>query len=143
LSGEDRDEKVITTKALPGSEPFDLPVVVTALIDRRLNRRLEPAFVVVIECDEFEWLQTPGNGTQHLCRAQHRSLTGEKHQLYLRPLIQRFRQTEQSAGDRDYLQFAGHSTAVFTAENSGSGFCEGGSGRTPFGLLWEEVRHGG
>src|SRR5208282_2876225 len=97
------------------SLPFYLPLA-TVLIQGRLDSRLQPALVVVVESDELERLKTPGFGTQHFGRALHRSPAGQKHHLYLGALVQGFRQAEQATGERDDLQFASYATTVLASK---------------------------
>jgi hypothetical protein len=56
---------------LPGSEAFQLDVRVAALSEGRLDRALQPDFVVLVEFDEFEGLQRPGDRAQHFRCAEH------------------------------------------------------------------------
>ena len=105
-------------------------MVTTVLIHGRLNHRLEPALVVVVECDELEGLKMPGDGTQHFRYGKHRARRGQKHQLYFGTVIQRFRQGEQAAGNRDDLQFGWYATTIRESKNSRGGFCEAGARST-------------
>lgn len=78
-------------------------MVTAVLIQGRLNRRLQPALVIVVESDELERLKTPGVGTQHFRGAQHGSALGQKHQLHLRAPVHRSGQVEQATSERDDL----------------------------------------
>lgn len=106
-------------------------MVTAVLIQGRLNRRLQPALVIVVESDELERLKTPGVATQHFRRAQHESAPGQKHQLDLGALVHRFRQVEQATGERDDLQFASYATTVLASKDRRSGFRERCSRGTP------------
>jgi hypothetical protein len=44
------------------SPSFHLPMILTILLQGRLNSRLQFVLVVVVEPDELEWLETPGDG---------------------------------------------------------------------------------
>ena len=47
---------------LPGPVSFHLPMNLTILLQGRLNSRLQFFLVVVVEPDELERLETPGDG---------------------------------------------------------------------------------
>ena len=47
---------------LPRPVSFHLPMNPTILLQGRLNSRLQFVLVVVVEPDELEWLETPGDG---------------------------------------------------------------------------------
>ena len=106
----------------PGPECFHLDAIATVSVERRLNRRFQPFLVVIVEPDELEWLKVPRDWTQHFGRAKNRAAAGEKHQFHHRALIQRLGQAEQTAGERDDLQFRGYASPVPGAKNRRSGF---------------------
>ena len=55
--------RVLVTTGLPSPVSFHVPMILTILLQGRLNRRLQFFLVVVVEPDELEWLETPGDGT--------------------------------------------------------------------------------
>ena len=67
------DALVITPQrfaSLPGSEAFELDVAVAILSEGGLDCALEADFVVLVELDELEGLQSPGNRAQHFRSTQ-------------------------------------------------------------------------
>src|SRR5580700_11421761 len=54
---------VVVMTGLPSPVSFHLPMNLTILLQGRLNSRLQFFLVVIVEPDELEGLQTPGDGT--------------------------------------------------------------------------------
>ena len=67
--------------------------------------------------NEAKGLQTPGNGVQHLGRSLDRARRGQEHQLDLGTVIERFRQTEQAAREREDAQLCATLLAIRKAKN--------------------------
>jgi hypothetical protein len=90
----------------------------TVLIQRGLDRVVESAPVVFIDCNESEWLEGAGNRTEHFCCAEHHASLRPEHQLNSRTLIERAGQAKQAAGNGNDLQFAMHLVSAREAKNS-------------------------
>jgi hypothetical protein len=59
-----------SAKTLPGPEALQLDVSVSVLGEGGLNCALQADFVVLVEFDEFEGLQSPGNRAENFRGAE-------------------------------------------------------------------------
>jgi len=78
--------------------------------------------IVGRERDETEGLQRVGDGAQHLCASQHRTGSGQEHQLDSRSLDDRLRKRKQTTGERNYLEVCPNALAIRETQHSRSGF---------------------
>jgi hypothetical protein len=108
----------------PGSGAFNLAMICAIPVDESLNNSFEPVLIVVRKRKEAEWLQAPGQRTQHFRRTQYHSSPGQKHQFCAAPGVDRMRHGKQAASQRNNLQFSRDTAAVTESQDRWSPLSE-------------------
>jgi hypothetical protein len=111
-----RDGSRVSRRGLPGALViYGLPVSLS-LLCAGPDRIPDPTLIIAIDRHKPEGLQRMGDRNQHFSRPQHRSRISQEHQFTAGSSIEKVREKQQSAGNRNDLKPRSHLSAVRKAK---------------------------